>query len=200
MIVSDALLPAVETETGRDPQHAVIWLHGLGASGYDLLPLVPFLRLPDGLPVRFVFPHAPRMPVTINSGMVMPAWFDIRQVHLERRHDEAGIRRSAAQVGAVALYLALRHPEPLAGLAALSTYLVLEDTLAAERAVGNRGLAVFQAHGALDPMVDVALGRSTRDRLRALGHEVAWHEYTMRHEIREEEARDLGEWITARFG
>ncbi len=224
MLVSGELLSAVEIETAPGPRHAVVWLHGLGASGYDLLPVIPLLSLPALPPVRFVLPHAPRIPVTINSGLVMAAWFDIKLVRQARSHDEAGIRRSAARVsaliareqvrgvaperlilagfsqgGAIALHVALRHPEPLAGLVALSTYLVLEDTLAAERAAANRGLPVFQAHGTLDPMVDVALGQRTRDRLRALGHEVAWREYTMRHEIRAEEAHDLGAWIAARF-
>jgi phospholipase/carboxylesterase len=219
-----ALLPAVELEPGRPARHAVIWLHGLGADGHDFPPIVPELGLDPALAIRWVFPHAPAIPVTINGGMVMPAWYDISAADLHRRHDEHGIRRSAAQLerlierenrrgvpaarivlagfsqgGAVATHVALRHPEALAGLAALSTYLVLPETVERERSAANRELRVFQAHGTLDPMVALARGADARDRLRSLGHEVEWHEYPMGHQVCMEEIRDLGQWFSRRF-
>ncbi len=214
------LLPAVELEPKRPARHSVIWLHGLGADGHDFPPIVPELGLDPMLAIRWVFPHAPAIPVTINGGMVMPAWYDIRGTDFHVRHDEEGIRRSAAhltrlierenergirserivlagfsQGGAIANHVALRHPELLSGLVLLSTYLVLPETLAAERNAANQGIPIFQAHGTLDPMVTFDRGLAARDRLRGLGHDVAWHEYPMGHQVCLEEIQDLGGWF-----
>jgi len=218
------LLPAVEIEPPTAARFSVLWLHGLGADGHDFPPVVPELRLPGSASVRFVFPHAPSIPVTINGGMVMPAWYDIRDADLTRRHDEAGILQSAAalerwiahehergipserivlagfsQGGAIASHVALRHPEPLLGLVILSTYLVREATLEGERSPANRELPIFAAHGSLDPMVLPERGRAARERLVELDYDVEWHEYPMGHQVCIEELRDLGAWLARRF-
>ncbi len=219
------LLPCVEVAPfPGEPRHAVIWLHGLGADGHDFEPIVPELGLDPAVPVRFVFPHAPAIPVTINGGMVMPAWYDITNLDLGRRHDEEGVRRSARHVealirrenergvptanivlagfsqgGAIALHQGLRHPERLAGLLLLSTYLVLPDRLPAERSEANADTPVFQAHGSLDPMVPIAGGQLARRALEELGHDVEWHDYPMQHQVCLEELRDIGAWLRARL-
>ena len=218
------LLPCVEIEPRSRAAHSVIWLHGLGADGNDFVPIVPHLRLDPELAVRFVFPHAPRIPVTLNSGFVMPAWYDIYGPDLRQGQDEAGIRRSAAQVkalierevergvptrkvvlagfsqgGAIAVYSALRHEKPLAGVIALSTYLVLGESLAAEISSANRGIAVFQAHGTEDPMVPFRRGEDLRRQLLDLGCDVTWRTYPMQHEVCMEEIADIGAWLDARL-
>jgi phospholipase/carboxylesterase len=213
------LLPCVEVAPRAPVRASVVWLHGLGADGHDFEPLVPALgRAAEG--VRFVFPHAPEIPVTINGGWVMPAWYDIRDADFDRRADGAGLQRSAdavtalvrrendrgvpsarivlagfSQGGAVALHLALRHPERLAGVIALSTYLVSGSRLASERADANRDLPIFQAHGTFDPMVPLERGEAARDLLTELGHEVAWHAYPMQHQVVPEEIADLAAWL-----
>ena len=214
-----SLLPSVVIEPAGSARSAVIWLHGLGADGHDFEPIVPHLGL-DGAGVRFVFPHAPRIPVTLNAGMVMPAWYDIAGPDLDRRHDETGIRRSAGQVealigdqvaqgvpservvlagfsqgGAVALFQGLRESRRLAGIVALSTYLVLASDLDRERTEANAGTPVFQAHGSHDPMVGSERGTAARDRLREWGHEVEFHEYSMEHQVCAEEIDALGAWM-----
>lgn len=218
--MNDAVLPCVEIDPPGPIQRTVIWLHGLGADGHDFEPIVPELGIPASLGVRFVFPHAPSIPVTINGGFVMPAWYDILAMDLRRRVDEAGVRASAERVtalitrenergvasgrivlagfsqgGAIALHTALRHPERLAGLIALSTYLVCGESLDAERSEANRGLPVFQAHGTVDPMVPLANGREASERLAALGHPVAWHTYPMPHAVCAEEIVAIGRWL-----
>jgi phospholipase/carboxylesterase len=221
----ETLLPAVEIDPPAGTHRAtVIWLHGLGADGHDFEPVVPYLGLDPALGVRFVFPHAPRIPVTLNMGMVMPAWYDIEELDLRRRHDEAGVRRSQGQVeawirserergipserillagfsqgGAVALHTALRHPDRLAGVMALSCYLVCDETLETERSAANRDLPVFQAHGTEDPMVPLERGAAARDRLVALGHDVRWSTYPMGHQVHPEEIRHIGEWLAERL-
>jgi phospholipase/carboxylesterase len=223
--MNDELLACVEVEPSSGPATgAVLWLHGLGADGHDFEPLVPYLGLGDDHRIRFVFPHAPRIPVTINMGMVMPAWYDIVQMDLRRAHDESGVRASQSRVeallareldrgvpaerivlagfsqgGAVALHTALRHPERLAGVLALSTYLVCEDSLEAERSAANRDVPLFQAHGTADPMVPVDRGLAARDRLVALGYDVTWKTYPMEHQVHPEEIRDIGTWLAERF-
>ena len=217
--------PCVEIAPPRPAKAAVIWLHGLGADGNDFVPIVPYLALDPALDVRFVFPHAPAIPVTLNGGMVMPAWYDIRDLGPESRHDAAGIRASAAAVaalverevergvpsrkivlagfsqgGAVAVHTALRHPQPLAGIVALSTYLVLGDELPSAIAAANRGIAVFQAHGTRDPMVTFPRGEALREKLVELGCEVEWRTYPMAHEVCLEEIREIGSWLAARLG
>ena len=219
-----SLLPGVEIEPRASARSSVIWLHGLGADGHDFEPIVPELGLDPGLKVRFVFPHAPAIPVTVNGGMVMPAWYDIRDLALERRADEEGLARSVASIrslvarenergiscerillggfsqgGAVALHVALSHPERLAGLFALSTSLTAPQEL--ERALdpANAALPVFQAHGTHDPMVPIEGGRATCAALRALHHPVEWHEYAMVHQVCLEEIRELASWIAERL-
>jgi phospholipase/carboxylesterase len=218
------MLETVEISTGDEPAGSVIWLHGLGADGHDFEPVVPELRLPQDLPLRFVFPHAPIRPVTINAGMRMRAWYDIVAIDRSARQDEEGIRASAAatveliererqrgmaaarivlagfsQGGAIAIHAALRHPERLAGLIALSTWMPLGETLAAEASAANRDLPVFMAHGRQDPMVPVGLGEHTREALSAAGYPVEWHTYEMPHAVCPAEIADISAWLQARF-
>ena len=214
------LLETIEIETGERPDAAVIWLHGLGADGHDFEPVVPELRLPQRLSLRFVFPHAPVRPVTLNQGMRMRAWYDILQLG-GGGEDDPGIRASQKSVedliaregsrgiapgrivlagfsqgGAIALQTALRSSERLAGTLALSTYLPLAATLAAERSAANRDLPIFMAHGSQDPMIPVDRARASRDALAALGYAVEWREYPMPHSICLEEISDISAWLT----
>jgi phospholipase/carboxylesterase len=218
------LLRCVEVDPPGPARSAVIWLHGLGADGHDFEPVVPYLGLDPSLGVRFVFPHAPRRAVTINMGMLMPAWYDVRALDLRRDQDVEGIAESAAHVraliarenergiptgrivlagfsqgGAMALYVGLRYAETLAGLLALSCYLILGETLETEVQEANRATPVFQGHGEQDPMVPLARGEAARDRLRELGHEVEWKTYPMGHEVHPEEIRDIGAWLRERL-
>ncbi|MEZ5989829.1 MAG: alpha/beta hydrolase-fold protein [Planctomycetota bacterium] len=222
--MASPLLPCVERELGDAPDRSVVWLHGLGADGHDFEPVLPYLGLPEGAPVRFVFPHAPAIPVTLNMGMVMPAWYDIVELDLRREADLDGVRRSAARIGdllarevargsrpdrivlagfsqggAVALYMALRWPERLAGCLALSTYRVGGEPDAAE-AVANADLPVLQMHGTLDPMVAVERGRECRDALLATGRPVEWREFPMQHEVCLEELVVAGTWLRRVLG
>ena len=214
------MLPAVEIETGPNPNAAVIWLHGLGDDGHGWSQVVPALGLPPGLPVRFLFPHAPTMPVTINNGYVMRAWYDIREADLHARADLPGVRRSQAllealiahergrgiaaarivlagfsQGGAIALYTGLRHPERIAGVVALSTYLVDAAGLRAEASAANRDLPIFMAHGTFDPVVRIAWAEQSRDALAAMGWSVEWHAYPMEHAATIEEIAAVGEFL-----
>jgi phospholipase/carboxylesterase len=213
-------LEALEIETGDAPRASVIVLHGLGADGHDFVPIAQELDLSAVGPVRFVFPHAPMRPVTINAGYVMRAWYDILGNELQRQEDEAGLRASQMEIEAliererqrgieasrivlmgfsqgcaVALLAGLRHRERLAGIAGLSGYLPLAATTAAERSAANADMPVFLAHGRLDPIVVFARGAASRDALRALGHEVDWHEYPMEHSVCMEEITDLNRWL-----
>ena len=223
--MSEELLPAVEIDPDGPPRASVIWLHGLGADGHDFEPIVPMLGLPPAAGVRFVFPHAPSIPVSINGGFAMPAWYDIRDADLRHRHDEAGIRASAERIealldaehargipserivlagfsqgGAMALHTGLRHARPLCGILALSTYLVCDDTLDAELSPANAQTPVFQAHGTRDAMVSIERGIAARERLEALGHAVEWHAHPMGHEVCPEEIAAIGAWLRARVG
>lgn len=216
-------LEAIEIETGADPRASVIWMHGLGADGRDFVPVVRELDLRGAPPVRFVFPHAPLRPVTINGGALMRAWYDVTYADLEgtaKRPDEAGVRDSQARIGALvaqevargiacerivlagfsqggamALHTGLRHPERLAGVIALSTYLPLAASLAREAAPANRTIPVFMAHGTFDPVVPYALGSGSRALLAELGYAVEWHEYPMPHSVCAEEIADVGAWL-----
>lgn len=201
----------------------VIWLHGLGADGNDFAPAVPFLGLPEDHGIRFVFPTAQAIPVTINMGMVMPAWYDIRDLDLgaKDRNDAAGLLRSVDQVrtlvevelargiapdrlvlagfsqgGAVAIELALTYPESLAALIALSTYVVDSERIEATRTEANANLPILQCHGLLDPMVPVAFGEAARDFLTGLGHDVQWNTYPIEHEVSALEFRHVGAFLT----
>lgn len=219
-----SLLPTVERETGTDPTHSVIWLHGLGADGNDFAPIVPELVSPRWPALRFVFPHAPVRPVTINGGMPMRAWYDILGMDLMSRQDATGMRASIdavealiarehergvpserivlagfSQGGAIALLAGLRHAQRLAGIVALSTYLPLADTLAAERSTANARVPVFWGHGTMDPVVILQRGLDSRAALEALGYAVDWHTYPMPHSVCAEEIADLRRWFDARL-
>jgi phospholipase/carboxylesterase len=216
----------VELETGAAPSASIIWLHGLGADGHDFEPIVPELQLPAEMSLRFVFPHAPVRPVTINGGMAMRAWFDILSLERGGPADEAGIRDSAgildrlidreiergiaadrvvvagfSQGGAIALFTALRRPQRLAGLMALSTYLPLSDAFFDEHrekpGYGNRDLPVFMAHGTFDPVVPMQMGQRAAMQLEGAGFEVEWHDYPMAHAVCAEEIRDIRQWLLA---
>lgn len=215
-----APLETVEVETGPAPRAAVIWMHGLGADGHDFAGIEQDLAPP--VPVRFVYPHAPFRPVTINRGEVMRAWYDVYALGGERREDAAGVRASQAQIerliarekargvaarrlvlagfsqgGAMALHTGLRHPERLGGIVALSCFLLLADTLEAEASPANRDVPIFMAHGLYDPLIPVARARAGRDRLRALGYHVDWREYPMPHSVCPDEVRDIAAWLRA---
>ena len=207
-------MEAVEIETGSPPRAAVIWLHGLGADGHDFEPIVPELRLKQA--VRFVFPHAPVQPVTINQGMRMRAWYDIFQFG-GGREDDKGIRASQAliaklieeqpvppekivlagfsQGGAIALQTALRYPKPLAGVMALSTYLPLAATLAAERAAANAQVPIFMAHGTHDDIIPIQRAHDSKNFLEKLGHRIEWHDYPMPHSVCGDEVRDISAFL-----
>jgi phospholipase/carboxylesterase len=205
-------IDTIEVETGPNPGAAVIWLHGLGADGHDFEPIVSELRL--SRPVRFVFPHAPIRPVTINNGMRMRAWYDIFQFG-GGPEDEAGIRASQklleelikaeqgrkvvlagfSQGGAIVLQTALRQPEKLAGVMALSTYLPLAGTVAKELTPENKNTPIFMAHGQFDDIIPIARARASRQALESLGYPVAWKEYPMPHSVCAEEVGDIAGFL-----
>lgn len=218
---------AVELQTGREPDCSVIWLHGLGADGHDFEPIVPELRLPANMQVRFVFPHAPERPVTINGGMIMRAWYDILTLDRNGPQDEAGVLESGrlleqlierehqrglnytrivvagfSQGGAIALHTALRFKQRLGGVMALSTYLPMSQNFASNAAAGAAAtdLPIFMAHGSLDPMLPIDLGQSSRRLLEQAGYHVEWHEYTMAHSVCAEEIADIRRWLIAVLG
>ena len=214
------LLEAVELETGPAPRASVIWMHGLGADGHDFLPVVPELGLTASLPVRFVFPHAPLMPVTINGGAVMRAWYDAVPEGGERHAVEAGVRASQKRIealiererergvapghlvlagfsqgGALALHTGLRYPEALAGIMALSTFLPLAEHVTSEASSANRHVPIFMAHGRFDELIPPTRGRAARDLLTRLGYRVTWREYAMPHSVCAEEIADVAAWL-----
>ena len=220
--MSDNLLPHIEIETGDNPVASVIWLHGLGADGNDFAPIVPELRLPTELPVRFIFPHAPSIAVTINNGFVMPAWYDILDMNIDRKVDEAQLRASADQVdrfidneisrgidstkiiiagfsqgGAVALEAALRQSNKLAGLLAMSTYFATKNSLAFNPS--NAEIPVMINHGVYDPIVPAALGKETHEILNSKGYSVVNKVYPMEHAVCGEQIADIGQWLVARL-
>ncbi len=214
------LLETVERETGAEPTACVIWLHGLGADGTDFVPLIPELGLPALPAVRFVFPHAPVRSVTINNGMRMRAWYDIVGVDLNHRADVAGVLQSRNEIealiareksrgipaasivlagfsqgGVVALDTGLRHTERLAGIMALSTYVVQPENLSAEMAAVNREVPIFMGHGTADPVVRYEWGEASRRALVQNGCQVEWHSYRMEHSLCLEEIRDIAGWL-----
>lgn len=213
-------LEHVTVDTGPAPGRCVIWLHGLGADGHDFEPAVPQLGLPAEPAVRFLFPHAPHRPVTINAGMRMRAWYDIAELDIAARPDEAGIRESQSlieelltkawgggfapadtvlagfsQGGAVALHTGLRLSDRLAGIVGLSCYLPLHERLADEANAANSETPIFMAHGTQDPMVPFELGERSKDFLASKGYDVSWHTYPVPHGVAPEELRDIGEWL-----
>jgi phospholipase/carboxylesterase len=218
----DHLLAAIEIETGPRPHSTVLWLHGLGAHGSDFVPLVDELPLSSTLPIRFIFPHAPMRPVSINRGMVMRAWFDYDEVSHEAgvREDIASLRQSQlavnaliarekergigpggivlagfSQGGALALQAGLRYPEKLAGIMALSCYLPATHTFASEVHQSNVTTPIFMAHGRADPVIPMAFARLSRQYLVEAGYAVEWHEYEMAHSVCGQEVVDIGEWL-----
>lgn len=218
--MTQEVLQAVELQTSPSPAASVIWLHGLGADGYDFVPVVRELELLKTPAARYVFPHAPTRAVTINGGYVMRAWYDILGNDLVRREDEQGIRESQQQVealiarevergtprsrivlagfsqgGAIALQTGLRQREPLAALLALSTYLPLAAAFDAERADASRSVPIFMAHGRSDPVIPLARATSSRDQLKAAGYSVEWHEYEMPHSVCEDEIRQIAAFL-----
>jgi phospholipase/carboxylesterase len=221
--VSD--LPPIVIEPATGAGAAVIWLHGLGADGHDFEPIVPALDLPPGAAVRFVFPHAPYRTVTINNGLRMRAWYDITGSEMARQEDERGIRASAAEVqalinqqcrsgipadrivlagfsqgGAIALHSALRHPAPLAGVVALSTYLPLAERLEREADPANRSIPILMVHGTDDGVIPLFMAERSRRRLAELGYPVDWHAYAMEHCVIGEEIALISAWLSRRLG
>ena len=215
-------LAYVEIEPAASATASVIWLHGLGADGHDFEPIVPHLGIAPELPVRFVFPHAPRLPVTINNGHVMPAWYDVFEMDLSRKVDETQLRASAkavsrlikrenergintnriilagfSQGGAVAFELALSHPERLAGLVALSTYFATRNSVDINPA--NAGLPIFIGHGTRDPVVAESFGAASFSHLTEMGYAVEYHTYAVEHGVDLDEIQDIGRWINLRL-
>ncbi|MDB5806947.1 MAG: molybdopterin adenylyltransferase [Betaproteobacteria bacterium] len=218
------LLEQVELVTGPEPTATVIWMHGLGADGYDFVSIVKEIEV-NTLPglaagVRFIFPHAPMRPVTINNGMVMRAWYDVKMVDLSRQEDEAGVRASQAEIekliarekergipaqrivlagfsqgGVITLQTGLRHAERLGGLMVLSSYLPLAATVQAEGSAANRDVPIIMIHGSHDPVINVALATASRDKLKELGYAVEWHEYPMEHSVCLEEIQAIRTWL-----
>lgn len=213
------LLDRIEILPDAPATHSVIWLHGLGADGQDFASLQPMLGL-DALPVRWIFPHAPVQPVTINGGMRMRAWYDIVDLDFDRREDERGVLESHeavahliahersqgvaaenivlagfSQGGAIALHLGLRYPERLAGVMALSTYMVRGETLANEVHEANRKTPVFQGHGTFDPMVPIQRGDLARRQMEELGYGIEWHAYPIQHQVSPDEIEHISAWL-----
>jgi phospholipase/carboxylesterase len=214
------MLDAVITETSLNSDCAIIWLHGLGADGHDFESIVPELRLPPSLKVRFIFPHAPTMPVTVNGGYVMPAWYDIAGQNILAGEDEEGMRRSQKQIvelieaekkkgipanriilagfsqgGAMTLFAGLRYPQKLAGLMVLSAYLPLAEKTTAEMSEANSKTPIFMAHGKQDGVVPFDGARVSKDFLLKRGIPVEWHEYAMAHSLHTQEIKDISAWI-----
>jgi len=213
------LLETVEIDSAPGVQASIVWMHGLGADGHDFAPIVPEIRLPRA--VRYVFPHAPMRPVTINNGAVMRAWYDVRGIGGDRREDADGVRTSQASIealiarerergipanrivlagfsqgGAMALHTGLRHAERLAGIMALSCFLPVADTVATEASAANRDVPIFMVHGTDDPLIPMARAQGARNILTRLGFTIEWHEYPMAHSVCPQEIRDLTAWLT----
>ena len=224
--MSKELLDCIEynyPQKTEEATHSVIWMHGLGANANDFVPVPPYFRLPENLNIRFVFPNAPAIPVTINNGYVMPAWYDILTMDIGgKREDEAGIRKSIedinkliereiergipaenifligfSQGSAMALSTGLRYPKKLGGIVGLSGYLPILEKTADEREPANQDTPILMVHGSLDQVVQVSRGEQSRDHLKELGYEVEWHDYPMQHEICAEEIRDINDFLSA---
>ncbi len=213
-------LEKIVHEPTSEAKATVIWLHGLGADGHDFEPVIPQLDLPETSAIRFIFPHAPMIPVTLNAGFVMRAWYDIKSLESNRDEDADGIRQSATAVaeiisaetekgidsekiflagfsqgGAIALHLGLRLERKIAGVIALSTYLPLHESLATEAHEANKSTPIFMAHGQMDPIVPINAGTMSRDYLEKHGYEISWHQYPMEHSVCMEEIKSIGRWI-----
>ena len=218
------LLDSVEINPNSEPYASIIWLHGLGADGHDFEPIVPELRLPGTLPIRFIFPHAPRRPVTANAGMVMRAWYDVLGLpgsggieqadffesvdHLHaliQKEIESGIPcerillAGFSQGGAISLHTGLTYGKHLAGILALSTYLPTVDNIEEEISLVNKDVPIMMAHGTMDPMIPMAHALRTKQALRRLGYEISWHEYPIMHGVCTEEIQDISAWLLKIF-
>lgn len=216
----DALLPAIELQTGHSPTACVIWLHGLGADGNDFVSIVRELKLPEALPVRFIFPHAPMRPVTINGGFVMRAWYDLSQSGSGLHSKESDIRASQrdiekliereisrgistdriilagfSQGGVIALQVGLRYHKKLNGIIALSTYLGLPDSLEKEASMENKAIPIFMAHGEQDNVIQFSAAEQSRDALIKLGYKPEWHQYAMPHSVCMQEIDAISAWM-----
>jgi len=216
----NSILPAIELSTNNDPTTSVIWLHGLGADGNDFVPVVKELNLPEDKPIRFIFPHAPMRPVTLNAGYVMRAWYDIgmaagqlttkeEDVRISQKAIEMLIEREVergtptekiilagfSQGGVIALQTGLRYPKKLGGILALSTYLALANSLSAERSEVNASISIYMAHGLQDPIVPLTMATRSRDELKRLGYQVEWHDYPMQHSVCMEEIESISAWL-----
>jgi phospholipase/carboxylesterase len=214
----------IELVTGDNPKGTVIWMHGLGADCWDFVPIVKELGLPETLPLRFIFPQAPMRPITINNGHVMPGWYDISMQDIARKPDEGGVRESQtaidqliereltrgmasdkiilagfSQGGAIALQTGLRSKRELGGIMALSTYLTLADSLAKEKTIANANIPILMAHGTQDPIVPLALAKSSRDALAQQNYQVEWREYPMQHSVCADEVEVIAVWLAKRF-
>lgn len=221
-------LTSIEIETGADPLYSVIWLHGLGADGHDFEPIVPELKLDDAPAVRFIFPHAPKRPVTINGGAVMRAWYDIfistdfgaetfkgNDEHIKtsagqledliQQEISRGIKSEHiilagfSQGGAIALYAGLRFEKPLAGIMALSTYLPMAETLSEELATINKTIPIFMAHGLQDNTIPIAVAKTSRKLMEETGYQIEWHEYPIAHSVSTDEISDVSLWLKKLF-
>lgn len=215
-------LDTVELQTGDSPTASIIWMHGLGADANDFVPIVRELDLRDCPQIRFVFPNAPQIPVTLNGGYIMPAWYDIAAAgtDINRREDENGLRHSQTQIEALiareiergvaadkiviagfsqgcamTLQVGLRHPQKLAGLMCLSGYVPLADKVADERHAANQNTAIFMVHGTADPVIPIQRAEQSRDLLKQLGYQVEWHDYWMQHSVSPQEIIDIGNWL-----
>ncbi len=218
-------LQVIEAQTGENPVASIIIMHGLGADGRDFLPVAEQLDLSSVGPVRFLFPNAPVMPVSINGGYKMPAWYDILNADLVRREDEAGLRQSQAMIealiagekargiparrivvagfsqgSAMTLMVGLRHAEPLAGMICMSGYLPLADKTAAERSLASQQVPIFMGHGTHDGVVALPRAEASRDALKALGYAVEWHSYPMEHSVCPQEIADMQGWLRRILG
>jgi phospholipase/carboxylesterase len=220
--MNKSLLESTQVETAPDPTVSIIWMHGLGADGSDFVPIVRELDLTGCPPIRFVFPHAPSMPVTVNNGYDMPAWYDILGIDLVQREDEKGLRASQAAIEmliaqekergiavdrivlagfsqgcAMAIQTGLRHPEKLAGLLCLSGYVPIHTTVQSERHDANQHTPIFMAHGRYDQVIPIDRAEKSRDLLQMLGYKVEWHEYPMEHTVCAEEVGHISAWLRA---
>lgn len=218
--MAEELLEFIQQDTGTNPRFAVIWLHGLGADGHDFEPIVPELGFSGTTPIRFIFPHAPMQPVTVNGGMVMRAWYDITGMDISADVDTTGINQSSAhlrrliqatvdsgipsdrivlagfsQGGVIALHTGLQHEDRLAGIIALSTYVAIPDAIRRSASEANRNVPVFMAHGRFDPVIPFSLAEQSRDFLVAEGYPVQWHEYPMEHSVYPDEIRAIADWL-----
>jgi phospholipase/carboxylesterase len=217
-----SILPHIVLDRGKSPKHSIIWLHGLGADGEDFVDIAEMINLP--VDMRYIFPHAPKNPVTINGGFIMRSWYDIAEVDIAARQDAAGIHASQAEIekfiaqevargvateniflagfsqgGAIALHTGLRHPGRLGGILALSTYLPLAESLSQEVSLSATKTPIFFAHGRHDPVVPYALGKVSADKLQQLGFQIEWHEYAMPHSVNAEEISDIERWLTKKL-